>query len=298
MDINYDCDCRYRENCRYVKKLEEAIEELEFDYASIGMFDYIEIDPSNKRFWNGDISESEYCFRVSCGLLKNYSFDHLKWVATRMYFQNKLNELDEIYEEDEERDPEDSWEEDEDEWEASEWDDDGDVDNLTRAISRLGQKGEKIKYPVEIIQSNDINGFANSETGKIQITSAAIDSLSEEEIAFILAHEEAHLDRKHAQAKQELSSLTEKHMKEVLSDEKTGLVKKIVGAAALTTVAVAAGVATSKLLELDADIEAQRRMKEAGYSHDDTLKFTERLDQRGNLISTHPSGKTRKKMLE
>lgn len=310
MEIICECECEYQGQCQYFDDLENAINSLEEEYPSITLFEYVKIDPSEECFWDADISEDEYAFLISCGLLESSSFSHLKWVLTRVYFEAGLDNYDDDIEDGCSGDCQD-----EDvpcdecgcsdcckvcdyasDSEEGEWDE---TDNLTRAMRQLGQNGKHIQYPIEIIQSDEINALADSESRKIKITSAAVNSLSEEEVAFILSHEEAHLDRKHAEAQKEVSSLIGKQIKEVFNDEKTGFFKKVIEAVAVTTVGVAAGVATSKLLELDADGEAQKRMKEAGYSHDDTLKFAKRREyQPGKLISSHPSWKNRKKMLE
>jgi Zn-dependent protease with chaperone function len=173
----------------------------------------------------------------------------------------------------------------------------GATSNLERAKARLN-KSEAIRYPVIVVESQDI-GRADSENGRILLNTYAQNNFSEAELAFIIAHEEAHIDQKHKEKMEELIDVAGYALKESVMDKNTNFVDKIIQAGLITAVTFVSSVATSKLHELDSDLRAQQRMLDAGYSKEDTLRLAEKyINQPGKLISAHPSWKIRKIMLE
>lgn len=312
------CKCQFRGKCRYVKKLHAAIYKLEDEYPSITEFDEIIVVQSEESFWDDQLPDAGDSFEVSCGLLKDSSFEHLQWVVTRIYFNLELNNYDEIEDEnectgdcqndnvascddcrcgeeccrrcsgeDEENDEENEGSEDEYE----------DADNLTRAKMRL-ENVRSIKYPIEIIDDDDINACALPE-GKIQITSAAVANLSEAELAFLIGHEEAHIDKQHSQKKTEFLDECKKGFEVLAEDKEMGGLKKVVSAMAIGVVTIAGAPLVSKVHEIEADVEAKERMIKAGYSEEDATKFFDRLGSyRGRYFSTHPTPQFRKKIIE
>ena len=310
MRLIKECNCPYSKKCKYIKKMFGALYNLEDTYPSITEFDFIIVDQSQKKFWNGDISEDEYSFRISCGLLKNYSFEHLKWVLVKVYFENRLNELDDIEENctgdcrdeniqycDDCRCSEECCEscrEENNAW-AHQY---READNLTRAAMRL-EKVRKIAYPIEIVQDRDVNGMADDDRGKILITSAAAEQLSEAELAFVISHEEAHLQGEHRKKSREFREFCKEKSKEVMNDEKSGnFAKGIV----LSTIVAASAVnvfVSPKLHEIEADCVAKERMLEAGYSKRDVTKFFDNYPGgRWGLLKPHPPQSFRKEILE
>jgi Zn-dependent protease with chaperone function len=297
------CDCQYKGNCKFVRKLHAAIYGLEDDYPSITEFDKIIVVRSRKKFWN-ELSDDGDSFLVSCGLLKN-EFDDLQWALTRIYFNLGMNEYDDIENEDEcvgdcQNDSIESCEDchcGESCCRRCSGEEDDDRDNLTRAVDRL-ESVSKIKYPIEIVENSEINAYALPE-GKIQITSAAVNNLSEEELAFIIGHEEAHIDKRHGKQKMDLAEQISNGVKEIAKDEEIGGFKKFVGIVAIGAATIAVAPLINKACELAADSEAKKRMTEAGYSEEDAAKFFDRIGEyRGKYFSTHPTPQFRKKIIK
>lgn len=285
MEFVMKCNCKFRDNCKYIARVEEAVEELEDDYPSITEFDDAIIVGSKKFFWDGDISETDYSFKLSCGVLQRASDNHLKWIMKRLYFDTRLNERDDIWEDDEEDDGD------------GDCDDNDGGDNLTRAINRLS-RAKGIEYSIEIIEDSEINAYALPE-GKIKITSAAVEQLSEEEIAFLIGHEEAHIDGKHGQAKMEYLKACAEGFEQIFKDKKSGFFKKALKTAGLAGLTVAGLPLVSKACEVVADLEGQKRIKDAGYDEEDAGNFFDRIGPReGRYFSTHPTPQFRKKLLK
>lgn len=171
-------------------------------------------------------------------------------------------------------------------------------DNFSRAKMRL-ERVRKIKYPIEIIEDLNIGKCAAYE-GKIRITTSAIENLSEEELAFIIAHEEAHLDKKHGEKKLEYINSCIKEIDDVVYDEKYGFFSKLLGIVFLGGVSVMVSPLKSKRHEIEADLEAKKRMIEAGYSQEDVTKFLDRIGGSSSerYFSSHPTNQLRKNMLK
>ncbi len=312
MQTTVKCQCRFLGRCKFIKKLHAAVYQLEDEYPSITQFDKIIVVQSKKSFWNDQLDGSDNSFMISCGQLKKSSFEHLQWIVARIYFNLEMNNYDGIEDDDEcagdcqnesVTDCDDcrcssncceACREEGREYGAEE---DSDADNLTRAINRL-ESVRKIKYSIEIVDDNNINAYALPE-GKIQITSAAVENLSEEELAFLIGHEEAHIDKQHRRQKIDLANQVQNGFEEIAKDGETGGFKKVVSILAIGATAIVAAPLISKACELQADSEAKKRIAEAGYSEEDATKFFERLGSyRGKYFSTHPTPQFRKKILE
>lgn len=287
MQFIIKCDCNRKDDCGYIERITEAIESLEEDYPSIVDFDDVIIVKSKKFLWNGHISENDYSCMLSCGVLEEASDEHLRWIMRRLYFDTELNARDEI-----EDDGDDEYSDDEE--------DEGgdDMNNLERALARLNESRE-IEYPIEVISDTQISACATG-SGKIKISSGAVNRLSEEELAFIIAHEEAHLKKMHIQTEVELVRSVGKTATDIAKDKDYGIFKRVMGVVAVTALAVVTAPLVSKLSEIEADADAKKRMLDAGYSEKDVLRFFEQnaSQQKGSYFSSHPTASTRLTMLK
>jgi hypothetical protein len=292
MEFILECNCENSDGCDLSERIANAIEELEDGYPSIVDFDDVIIVDSKKFFWNGHISDTGYSFEISCGVLKRATDSHLKWIIRRLYFDTELNVRDDIDEYDEAcEEDEDGTEEDSD-WQREY----RNADNLTRATMRL-ERANAIQYTIEIIESNDINAYALPD-GRIQITSAAVNNLSETELAFIIGHEEAHQKKHHYQQRVGAAMAISAGMEQIIEDEKMGNFRKVASVVALGAVAVAAAPLISKAHELEADLDARDRMIEAGYDESSTTDLLDSFGSRqGVYFSTHPTPQFRKKII-
>lgn len=294
MEFVIKCACDFSDDCMYIERITEAIEYWEDEYPSISDFDDIIIVSSDKFLWNGNISDSDYSCMISCGVLKNTSDDHLRWIIKRLYFDTELNNLDEI---DDDGDDEYSNDEDAEDDEYSDDEETEDMSNLEMALMRLNRI-KPIDYDVEIINSDRINAFATHD-GKIQITSAAANSLPEEELAFMIAHEESHLDKEHRKKEVEMINSVGKTAGDIMKIENTGLFKRVLGVATVAVAAIGMAPLVLKGHEIQADVNAKERMLDAGYSEEDVLRFfKEHETSSGGYFSTHPTSHTRIKMLK
>lgn len=295
MKTTVKCDCQYKSNCKHVEKLQSATYQMKNENPSLKEFNEIVIVQSDEPYshykrWQNPRSGDRDSFEISCPALKRLSFDELKKLLIEQKTDNPgINNNDGSEKEDERAG---EYEED-----ASEEDADSNADNLTRAINRL-ESVSKIRYPIEIVDSEEINAYA-LPGGKIQITSAAAKNLSEAELAFLIAHEEAHIDRHHSLKKNVFASFCKAGIKQIAKAKQLGGLKKIVSMIAAETAAIAALPLIDKGHELGADLVAKRRMTEAGYSEEDAAKFFDRVEEyRGKYFSAHPTPQFRKKFLE
>jgi Zn-dependent protease with chaperone function len=166
-------------------------------------------------------------------------------------------------------------------------------------MMRLGSVREII-YPIEIVNGRDINAVALSspEGCKIQITSAA-SRLAEGEIAFIIGHEEAHLDRRHINKEKDLFNATDLKMDEIANDRSMGVLSRALRMVFTGIATFAAVPPISRELELECDMAAKIRMLEAGYDQNDVLRLLKRAGYRqGSYFDLHPTPQFRLKMLK
>jgi len=295
MEFAIECSCASCDHAAFTIRINQVIEELTVSYPAIGWFGEARVTHSEKFFWQANNYVEMFGFIVSCGLLKRATDSHLKWIMRRLYYDTKLNEFDGLEEDENGQDvyagviaPVEN-----DHWETA-YDD---TDNLTKATMRLGSVREII-YPIEIVNGSDINACALLKECKIQITYAA-SRLTEGEIAFIIGHEEAHLDMRHITKMKDLFSEADLEMDKIIKDKSRGTISKALHMIFVGATAIAATPLISKECEIACDLAAKKRMQEAGYGQDDILRFLKRLGTyQGTYFSSHPAPQFRVKMLE
>jgi len=160
---------------------------------------------------------------------------------------------------------------------------------------------EKLKLPkdsvIKVVKDRDVNGFTDGN--RVLITSGAVENLSEEELAFLLGHEQAHIDADHVEKTRKLFHKKIDDIKNVANDKKTGFFKKTLNVLGETVLGALEISAINHQQELEADKKAQEKIKEAGYSGAGGRDLMDRFDIPDRGISlTHPHPKTRKKKMQ
>jgi len=168
-----------------------------------------------------------------------------------------------------------------------------------RGQAMAAQSGANYKWHFGVIKSDAINAFA-MPGGYVLLSSGLLKSLeSEDELAFILAHEVAHVTRRHhyqVVQRQRLADQAAKGLQSVTQDSDTG------------KLAQASGQIYARGLDKSAEFESDRLgveiMTRAGYDPVAAINVLEKLQRfKGNdpraelLFSTHPSPAERLDML-
>jgi predicted Zn-dependent protease len=151
----------------------------------------------------------------------------------------------------------------------------------------------KINYAFKIIKDNEVNAFAIAG-GKIYINIGILDFIkSEDELAFIIAHEIAHIEKKHCINKIKLTYLAGK-----------------VDANLATLVSAMKSVYDlpfSKYDEFEADDLGVKLIQKAGYNKKGAIEFFKRLaahfkesprDPVNDFVASHPLSTERAKRIE
>lgn len=288
MEFEIECPCESCNREEFISRLRGIIQELAQDYPAIAWFGEARVIHSPDVFWKANNYESMFAFIVSCGVIKSTQDEDLKRIMIRLYYDSGINCFDD--------NPDDYAEE---KGEAEVEDDPGDeYDNLTKAIMRL-ETVREIKYPIEIVPSGEINAHALLKEGKIQITSAATERLFECELAFIIAHERAHLDKRETAPIIGFIDSADAKVSEIIQAKDVGIIPKALGILFIGAATIAAVPLFNKKLELDCDYAAKEWMIEAGYSQDEVESFFIRFgSSEESYFSSHPTGKYRRRRLE
>ena len=152
------------------------------------------------------------------------------------------------------------------------------------------QAGSNYKWHFGVIKSDAINAFA-LPGGYILLSSGLLKNLeSEDDLAFVLAHEVSHVVRKHHYQVVQRQRLADQASKELQSIDQDGEIKKLAQASGQI---YARGL--DKSAEFDADRMGVELMTRAGYDPAAALNVLEKLqrfkgdDPRAELLfSTHP----------
>jgi predicted Zn-dependent protease len=178
------------------------------------------------------------------------------------------------------------------------------VDEIQKYINTLGQalavqSGSNYKWRFGVIKSDAINAFA-MPGGYVLLSSGLLKLLeSEDELAFVMAHELAHVSRRHhyqVVQRQRLADQAAKNLQTVAQDQDTA------------KLAQASGQIYARGLDKGAEFEADRLgvevMTRTGYDPSAAISVLEKLQKlKGNdprselLFSTHPSPAERLDML-
>ena len=156
------------------------------------------------------------------------------------------------------------------------------------------KKALKIDNPINIFSSEVVNGFADIN-GIINISSAALDDLDFNEIAFIIAHEKAHIDNNDNKKKSNIINAVQNTAKEIL-DSDQGLLSKLADVAKVSAIGYASFVAQSQAAEIAADVQAKKMLREANLSADGGEKLMRRFNN--GFSFTHPSSNLRNAIIK
>lgn len=294
MSINRSMNCgscNHEIDCPHLLKLEEvaesiyclssrAVNDMPFPSYNIYISDSDDIDC---RYVSSALDNS-IC--ISCGTIK-------KWPAAdiRKLFLAFLNRNSASCETASGIDNNDI----DDEPEDGEEGDNGDDVFLTPAAKiETIQKILEIDKPITIINSNQINAYADGDE-RIYITSAAVDLLDLDEIAFGLAHEDGHIALQHIKQRQELVDKIARAVKSSWQ-ESGGFWQKLLDTIKIGAVGFVASVGLDQIQEIQADIAAQKKLDKVGYGQDGGEKFFTRIDNGFSL--GHPSSKARKEIIK
>lgn len=148
--------------------------------------------------------------------------------------------------------------------------------------------------PIKIIFDSQINAYAAGD-GQISITSGALDLADSDEQVFMIAHEMSHIESEHIKKKNELRK---KVVHEIFNawSEKGNFFPKMLDTLKLSALGFAAGTALSHSQEIEADVKAQKRLKEIGYGEKGGEKFFNRFDE--GISLSHPSSKLRGEIIK
>jgi len=170
-----------------------------------------------------------------------------------------------------------------------------DIKNIFEKI-RTHTARKKINYSYTILKDKDVNAYAIAG-GKIYLLSGLIDFLdSEDEIAFVIAHEIAHNELKHCIKRVQYSAMASE-VNPALGD--------------LVQIAYTVyNLPFSKEQELEADSLAIQLMKKSNYDKQGAISFfrklqkleskynSEKRSELNDFISTHPNTEERIKKIE
>jgi Zn-dependent protease with chaperone function len=156
------------------------------------------------------------------------------------------------------------------------------------------KKALKIDNPINIFPSRVVNGFTDINN-IINISSAALDDLDFNEIAFIIAHEKAHIDNNDSKKKSNIINAAQNTAKEIL-DSDQGLFSKLVDVAKVSAIGYASFVVQSQSAEIAADVQAKKMLREANLSTDGGEKLMRRFNN--GFSFTHPSSNLRNAIIK
>lgn len=175
-----------------------------------------------------------------------------------------------------------------------------DVKPVQEYVNLVGNSVAALTGPVyrwrfAVIKSNAVNAFA-APGGYVLVSSGLLKLLeSEDELAFILAHESAHVSRKHHYAVVKRQRLVDQAAKSLQAMDKDNDLTMLSG---LSGQMYARGL--DKGAEYEADLVGVEVMTQAGYDPAAAISVLEKLlalqgnDPRAELLfSTHPSAASR-----
>ena len=172
-----------------------------------------------------------------------------------------------------------------------------DAKKLLELFHRLIQYSESttVSFSLNLIDSKEINAFTTIG-GYVYLTTGLLDFVdSYDELAFILAHEIAHQDKRHVERK---------IMKVVVTSNFLALTRMEGFMKAATNIRTTLSAPFDQIDEYEADKHGFFIAKKAGYDVNkfaDFFKKLERSEQRNllkKLSSTHPFAQDRKKCIE
>lgn len=173
-------------------------------------------------------------------------------------------------------------------------------ERLLEVKKRIEQATDK-KLDVTYVDSEKLIGKVD-KNGKIQISKGLIEGANNDELAFVISHEDAHHDFEHLKKKDEKLKEIINEIFKVMDEVPGRGVKKMLQQAVALAVGLGTGLLATREIsreyEEEADGVAVDRMKKAGYDPKAAATFIEREGDKKKgffkeLVSTHPSGKDR-----
>lgn len=283
--------CKKKEECEYFFKLDKIVESIYplsgginvlCPLYSVSILDSEEIVCEQ---WSSSYGKD---IIISCGALKKWSEVNIKAVFKGFVYGNSVYE-DDVNSGDVNKNNEDS--------DSEEKDEDEDCsENPLSYEDKIKKIGEilKIDNPIKVKVSNEINAYVNNDN-EIYITSAALDRLDLDEIAFGIAHENAHVGSHHIKTRADLIDVIADSIKENWTD-KNSFLKKLLESIKIATVGVVSYIGLNHLQEIEADIKAQQKLNEIGYGQNGGEKFFNRMNV-GTSFG-HPSSSMRKEVIK
>lgn len=184
-------------------------------------------------------------------------------------------------------------------------------------MSRIGRIASRIRKrtgmdfwveEVDNVAGDQVQAVADGPNKAVKITKALVHQLDDDELAYVLGHELAHIERHHTEAQRMASSAADSLVRTAvrvvnrrLANAGTGAAARVLGTVAAGAVGTAAAklavLGVSRVLENDADVRGIEISADAGFSADAAAgalakiavgrSQTEGIVER--LLSTHPS---------
>lgn len=273
------------DTCEYLEKLNEATKFFSEDkYYNMYFNGYCykfyiseSTDESITNNFSGSYIESDIFIYIhlSCGVLKKYSIEFI-----RNFISNIRSSYS--YTDNEESDKED----DENEVDFSSLSNEEKIEMLKEQLGIEGQ--------IEIVQDSRVNAYTKNNN-VIYITTGALNNLDFDELAFIIAHEDSHVESGHVQRKTELAEKVINEVTNVWTNKSGSFFQNLADTLKIGAAGLVAGTALSYSQEVEADVKAKQKLQQAGCSDEGGEKLFSRTKNGYSL--THPSNKLRRDIL-
>lgn len=162
-----------------------------------------------------------------------------------------------------------------------------------RKIIRKIQKKLDLDMPINIVDDCDIRVWTDYE--EIYISSGAINQMDIDEIAFAIAHEDAHITSKHKEQKSKIIDSINDEVRQIMRTDK-GLGKKLIGLVGLGITGTAAFTLARQAQEIDADVKAKLKLKESVFDEEAGESFFKKINH--GVSMSHPSSNLRSEILK
>jgi len=283
---SYCSSCKNKEGCEHFIKLDGIVGEIYplsrgldplFPWYSIFVHGSEEIECEHISNSFGEM------ITISCGAIKKWSASDIKAIFLGFVYPGSSSDCgsEEDIEIEDREDKESSEEE--------------LLDDLSREdkVKKLA-KILKITDPINVKISTQVNAWANCKD-EIYVTSAALDQLPLNELAFIISHEKAHIDSKDVQKTLDLIDRYGDEARQAIA-ARQNFGKTLVELIKISVTGFAAYIKQSQVSEVAADVNAKLRLREIGYDETGGEQFFGRINHPISL--DHPSSNFRKETLK
>jgi Zn-dependent protease with chaperone function len=182
---------------------------------------------------------------------------------------------------------------DEEEWERGEKQEKSEeppepTDRLQRVAYRI-QKVTGTRYPAYVVDNPEINGYADGNC--IAVTSGAVNSLDDDELAYLVGHEITHNIYRHGEHRARRSDSTVDRTLNV-AFRSGGLIRGLIVGALSLIVGSLIDSKMARIEEGDSDEESKNIMRKAGYNPNKGVDVFRKIDPSGKsgggLFESHP----------